>query len=173
MAPPIDRSEVDRLAVEHLPVTLRFALRLTGDPHIAEDVVQEALCLVLRRWRSYRGEASFGTWMLQIVINVDRDRRRRQRDVQPIPAGEVMSNVASPVQQAVANELHANVRAAIDRLPERQREVALLSLGEGFAARDVARLLQTTEGNVHACLHLARKRIAQAIGVDYARPNRT
>jgi RNA polymerase sigma-70 factor (ECF subfamily) len=173
MAPPIDRSTVDLLVVEHLPAALRFALRLTGDPHTAEDVLQEALCRVLRRWRSYRGEASFGTWMLQIVVNVDRDRRRRQRDVQPMPAAEVVSNTAPPVEQAAADELHANVRAAIDRLPERQREVALLSLGEGLPARDVARVLEITEANVHTCLHLARKRIAQSIGVDYARPKPT
>ena len=128
---------------------------------------------MLRRWRSYRGEASFGTWMLQIVVNVDRDRRRRQRDVLPMPADEVISNTAPPEEQAAADELHANVRAAIDRLPERQREVALLSLGEGLAAHDVARVLETTEANVHTCLHLARKRIAQAIGVDYARPDPT
>ena len=171
MARPIDRTAVDRLVVEHLPAALRFALRLTGDANVAEDVVQEALCLVLRRWRSYRGEASFGTWMLQIVLNVDRDRRRRQRDLRQLAAADdVISSTASPIEQATADELQANVRAAIDRLPERQREVALLSIGEGHAARDVARVLETTEANVNTCLHLARKRIAQAIGTDYARP---
>jgi RNA polymerase sigma-70 factor (ECF subfamily) len=173
MVPPIDRNAVDRLVVEHLPAALRFALRLTSDAHIAEDVVQEALCLVLRRWRSYRGEASFGTWMLQLVVNVDRDRRRRQRNVLPMPADEITSKTAPPPDQAAAHELHAKVCTVIDRLPERQREVALLSLGEGLAARDVARVLKTTEANVHTCLHLARKRIAQAIGVDYARPDPT
>ena len=66
MAWPIDRIAVDRRVVEHLPAALRFALRLTGDVHIAEDVVQVVLCLVLRCWRSYRGEASFSTWMLDI-----------------------------------------------------------------------------------------------------------
>lgn len=173
MARPTDRGAVDRLVVEHLPAALRFALRLTGDPHIAEDVVQEALCCVLRRWRSYRGDSSFGTWMLQIVVNVDRDRRRRQPKMVPMPAGGVISNAPPPVEQAAADELHANVRAAIDRLPERQREVALLSLGEGLAARDVARVLETTEANVHTCLHLARKRIAQSIGLEYPRPHPT
>ena len=74
-----DRRDVDRLVVEHLPAALRFALRLTRDEHAAEDVVQEALCRVLRQWRTYRGEASFKTWFLQIVVNVDRDRRRRFR----------------------------------------------------------------------------------------------
>ncbi len=169
MVGPIGRSDVDRLVVEHLPAALRFALRLTGDQHIAEDVVQDALCLVLRRWRSFRGEASFGTWMLKIVLNVDRDRRRRRRDTLPLPDDEIISSAAQPVEQAAADELHANVRAAIDRLPQRQREVALLSLGEGLAACDVADVLEITEGNVHTCLHLARKRIAGAIGINYTR----
>jgi len=169
MAPPIDRSTVDRLVVEHLPVALRFALRLVGDPHVAEDVVQEALCRVLRRWRSYRGEASFRTWLLQIVLNVDRDRRRGQRNTLPLPVGEMLSKTPLPMEHAAAEELHAKIHAAIDRLPTRQREVAMLSLGEGLPAREVAQILETTEANVHACLHLARKHIARAIGVDRAR----
>jgi RNA polymerase sigma-70 factor (ECF subfamily) len=172
MAQSIDRSTVDRLVVEHLPVALRFAIRLTGDTHIAEDVVQETLCLVLRRWRSFRGESSFRTWMLQIVVNVDRDRRRR-RTVLPMPEEEPESKAAMPAEEAAAGELQARVRDAIDRLPDRQREVALLSLGEGLPASDVASVLGTTEANVHTCLHLARKRIARAIGIDYARRNAT
>ncbi len=71
--------------------------------------------------------------------------------------------------EAAAGELQASIRAAIDRLPRRQREVAILSLGEGLTAGQVAEVLETTEANVHACLHLARRRIASAIGFDYAR----
>ena len=165
----MDRSTVDRLVVEHLPVALRFARRLTGDSHIAEEVVQEALYLVMRRWRSFRGEASFGSWLLRIVMNVDRDRRRKQRHVLPMPAEEVTSTAAQPVAQAEANELQARVQMAIRGLPDRQREVALLSLGEGLSACQVAEVLEITEANVHTCLHLARNRIAQTIGVDCAR----
>jgi RNA polymerase sigma factor (sigma-70 family) len=107
--------------------------------------------------------------MLQIVLNVDRDRRRRQRKVVPMPDAEMISKTPLPMELAVADELRANVLAAIDRLPERQREVALLSLGLGLPAREVAHALEISEANVYTCLHLARKRIAQSIGVDYAR----
>jgi len=167
MAGPIDRRAVDRLVVEHLPVALRFAQRLTGNPHVAEDIVQEALYRVLRGWRSYRGDAEFRTWMLQIVVNVDRDRRRSGRSVPPVPLDDMVANTSLPAADAAAKELQTTIRAAIDRLPERQREVALLSLGEGLAAHEVARVLETSEANVHTCLHLARKRIAQAIGLNY------
>ena len=170
MARHLDRKTVDALVIEHLPAALRFALRLSGDPHIAEDVVQEALCRVLREWRSYREEAAFGTWLLRIVLNVDRDRRRRHRDALPLPIDAVASSMASPVEKLVVEELHAEIRAAIDGLPQRQREVALLSLGEGLSADEVSRVLQTSKANVHTCLHLARKQIARAIGVDYAKP---
>ena len=173
MAKPIDRNAVDRLVVENLPQALRFARRLTGDSNTAEDVVQDALCLILKRWRSFRGESSFCTWMLQIVMNVDRDRRRRRRKVVPILSEDIASNQSQPADEAAADELHARIRDAIDNLPERQREVALLSLGEGLPAREVAGMLQTTEANVHTCLCLARKRIAQVVGIVASQRDRS
>jgi RNA polymerase sigma-70 factor (ECF subfamily) len=169
MSGPIDRHAVDGLVVAHLPAALRLARRLSGDPDAAEEIAQEALCRVLRSWQSFRGEASFGTWMMQIVVNAARDRGRRQRALAALPTDVYESGVAEPNEQVAAAELSRIIQATIDRLPERQREVALLSLGEGLSTSEVAYILQTTEANVHTCLHLARKRIAQAIGIDYAR----
>jgi RNA polymerase sigma-70 factor (ECF subfamily) len=167
MSGPLDRRCVDQLVVEHLPAALRLAQRLTHDANLAEEVVQEALCRVLGRWKSFRGESSFRTWMLQIVVNVYRDSRRRQRDSQDILPELCDSGAAEPNEQAVAAETGEMIRAAIDALSDRQREVALLSFGEGLDAREVATILGTTEGNVHTCVHLARKRIAKSLGVDF------
>ena len=55
---------------------------------------------------------------------------------------------------------------------ERQREVALLSWGEGLAAGEIAAALEITEANVYATLHAARKRLAKTLGVDYARSDK-
>ena len=105
MAGPIDRKTVDQLVLQHLPAALRLAQRLTGSTDAAEDLVQEALCRVLARWKSFRGEASFRTWMLQIVINADRDRRRRRRDYQYVPPDDFASAVAGPNETIEAREL--------------------------------------------------------------------
>ena len=169
MSGPIDRHTVDQLVVAHLPAALRLARRLANNPDTAEEIVQEALCRVLGRWKSFRGEASFSTWMMQIVVNVARDRGRRRHDSKELSPDIRDSSAVEANEQFAADELGEIIRAAIDGLPERQREVALLSLAEGLGASEVAYILQTTEANVHTCLHLARKRIAQAIGVDYAR----
>lgn len=168
MGRPIERRDVDQLVVEHLPTALRFAIRLARDEHAAEDIVQEALVRVLRQWRGYRGEASFRTWLLSIVVNVDRDRRRRLRIVEPIAEDELAAASPTPPELAAADELQTELLSAIDRLPERQREVALLTWGEGLAARDVATGLEITEASVYTNLHLARQRLAAAIGVDSA-----
>lgn len=165
--PMPDRSDIDRLVVEHLPVALRFAQRLTGRSDTAEELVQETLCRVLERWESYRGQAKFETWMLQIVVNVERDRRRRQRNVDELPPEQLTQHSPTVHQQMAADELHEQIRQEIARLPDRQREVAVLSLGEGYSAVETAEILGISVANVHTCLHLARKRIGAAIDMDY------
>src|SRR5262245_52777277 len=132
MGRPLDRRAVDQLVVEHLPAALRMAMRMAGDPHVAEDVVQEALCRALKEWRTFRGDASFRTWLLQIVVNVDRDRRRRLRIAEPLDQNEILARMASPPALTEAAELSATIRGAIDALPHRQREIALLAWGEGL-----------------------------------------
>jgi len=167
MTRPMNRQMVDQLVVEHLPAGLRFAQRLVGDPDTAEEVVQESLCRVLRQWKTYRGKAEFRTWMMQIVVNVVRDRRRRRRETGELPA-DILDSVASePGDQVVAAELSEKIRSVIDTLPDRQREVAVLRFGEELEANEIADILQITEANVHTCVHLVRKRIAKAIGATY------
>ncbi len=170
MSGPIDRHTVDQLVVEHLPAALRFAHRLTNDPDTAGEIVQEALCRVLKRWKTFRGEASFSTWLMQIVLNVDRDRRRRPDPFGP-PPDDIAARTVEPNDQVAAAELGEAIRIAISNLPDRQREVAVLSFGEGLSVSEVAYVLQTTEANVHTCIHLARRRIALAIGYDLSRRN--
>lgn len=170
MARPVDRQNIDRLVQDLLPETLRFATRLTGSPEAGEEVMQEALCRVLGKWQSYRGEATFRTWMFQIVLNV---ARQQHRDVRPV--GELdfepVGREPPPLANLEANELSGRIRAAIDQLPARQREVAILKFGEERTAKEIADILEITEANVHSCVNLVRRRIARAIGVDHVPSN--
>jgi RNA polymerase sigma-70 factor (ECF subfamily) len=163
---PLTRAELDRLVVEHLPALLRFAERLAGDANIAEELVQEALCRVLQRWKSFNGRSAFKTWLLQIVVNVDRDRRRRDRNSDRLTP-PVRSGSIDPSQQLAANELERQIWQAIRALPNRQQEIAVLTFGEKLSPAEVAELLETSPANVHTCLHLVRQRVATAIGMTY------
>jgi RNA polymerase sigma factor (sigma-70 family) len=106
--------------------------------------------------------------MLQIVVNVERDRRRRRRDFGPA-SNDITATAPTPVECASAEELNEIIQASIDGLPDRQREVACLVFGEGISAAETACVLGISEANVHTCVHLARKRIAKALGANYSR----
>ncbi len=64
---------LDRLVQMHLNDALQLAVRLSGGPDSAEEIVQEALLRVAKNWKTFRGEAAFRTWLFRIVINVFRD----------------------------------------------------------------------------------------------------
>ena len=154
---------LDRLVLDHLPAALRFATRLTGDAERGEELVQESLLRVVRRWASFRGEAEFRTWLFRIVINVFRDSLRRSTaGVAPIDehcAEVVDSATVSPPEAAMAAELEQRIAQEVSRLPPRQREVLVLIVFEGLPAREVADIVGISEGNVHSTLSGARSRL--------------
>lgn len=165
MSPPIERAQIDRLVVDQLPSALRFAQRLTGRTDLAEEIVQEALVKVLRHWPDYRGEASFATWLLGIVLNTYRDSRRGQRDMHPLPS-EVIDPCHSAECFRDASDLAERLRRAIDELPGRQREIALLCLVEQVPPCEAAMVLETTPANIHTTLHLIRKKLLPLVDIE-------
>ena len=96
-------ASLDQLVLEHLPSALRFATRLTGDPHAAEELVQEALVRVVRRFATFRGEATFRTWLFRIVINVFRDRLAATRSA----AVSLHEQPEEPIDKASAGPAEA------------------------------------------------------------------
>lgn len=165
----LSKQDVDQLVIEHLPAMLRFARRLTGDAHMAEDVVQQTLCRVFEKWPTCRGVETFRPWMMQMLVNIDRDRRRRWQPENELPSEEkpyeqLCDREPRPHERLVGEELNEIIRNVIDCLPDRQREVALLKYGEQeFDVATIAEVLDISTANVHSCLHLARKAIAESI----------
>jgi RNA polymerase sigma-70 factor, ECF subfamily len=156
---PIEAEDLDRLIREHLPAAVRFATRLTGQTETAEDIVQEALLHVARKYRSFRGESSFRTWLFRIIVNVFRDRPRRHKE-QPYEDSEVPDTTASRLS---AEELSHLIARHVSRLPPRQREVIVLTVYEELSIAETAKLLDMTEQNVHATLHIARRRLKEQL----------
>ena len=161
----MDKAALDRLVEEHLPAALRFALRLTGDLDAAEDLVQDALLRVAGKWSSFRGEATFRTWLFQIVVNVFRDRLRRPT-MQALVDDVGDPKDPGPPQAALDAELGEVVARKIASLPPRQREVLVLSFYEQMPAGDIATVVGISEGNVYSTLHQARARLKRELA-DY------
>jgi RNA polymerase sigma-70 factor (ECF subfamily) len=159
----VDRDTFGRLVLEHLPAAQRFAIRLCGNVDAAEEIVQEALLKTAKAWKSYRGEAAFKTWFFQIVVNAFRDHCRRVSKDQALPQQICDANGVSPTRAIEAEELGSAVAKMIRLLPERQREVLVLSAYEILDSANIAAVLNISEQNVRTNLHLARQRMKELL----------
>jgi RNA polymerase sigma-70 factor (ECF subfamily) len=154
------------LLEQYVPRVYRFALRLCGDPHAAEDLTQETL---LRAWRErgrLRDRTAASVWLFRIAVNVWRDalRRGKSRVARTELLPESCSEAVDRSDQTVADQ--DDVRralAGLDALPERQRNVLFLHACEGLSITEIADVLKTNPGAVKSNLSLARKRMRELL----------
>jgi RNA polymerase sigma-70 factor (ECF subfamily) len=156
------KAELERLVLEHMEDALRLATRLCGDPHQAEDLVQEALYRAARGWKSFRGESQFRTWLFRIVINAFRDSLRSLHAHVALPE-DLPDRMGNQATISEARELEGRVADSIAALPPRQKEVVILRIVEELPGAEVARILNTNEANVHATLFAARRSLKQQL----------
>lgn len=152
---------------EFAPKVYRLALRCGLDASEAEDGVQEVFIKVQRRIDTFRGEAAFSTWLYRVALNTLRDHRRSVlRLTRALPLHDEASEFLpgddpKPAERMESEDRKAAVRAAIDRLPSKFREVLILRELEGLAYRDIARILELPQGTIESRIFRGRERLAQ------------
>jgi RNA polymerase sigma-70 factor (ECF subfamily) len=166
-----DRAAFERLTVRALPQLLGTARRLLGPGLAAEEAVAEALFRALQRLDGFRGDAAFGTWVHRIVCRVAsdrfreraRERGRRERLRLRVEAGDPVAGAGvgrvarGPARRAGQAEDRARLRAAVDRLPPRQRLVVVLHVWEGLSLQEIGRVLAVRYATVKSHLSHARR----------------
>jgi RNA polymerase sigma-70 factor, ECF subfamily len=156
---------LQHLIRQHLPSAMRLAVRLVGNTHDAEDLVQEAMLRAAKGLKGYRGEASFATWFTRILVNVFRTfKKRRCHSSSDFDAAGTLPDRHPDAAQAMLNtELGSTVASEVSQLPERQREVLVLIFYEGYTAAEVAEILAINVQNVYSNLNAARNTLKQRL----------
>lgn len=140
-----DPDAARRLTLRLAPRALGYATRLLTDRAEAEDVTQEAMMRLWRvapDWRT--GEAQISTWLYRVVTNLCTDVRRarvRRPGVGLDDAPEVASGAGSVEASLIQADRMAALQAALDKLPERQRQAVVLRHIEGFANPEIAGIM--------------------------------
>ncbi|HET9985951.1 MAG TPA: sigma-70 family RNA polymerase sigma factor [Longimicrobiales bacterium] len=136
------------------PALWRYALRLTGSPWDAEDLVQETLLRAFGRLANFwQPIEDVRAYLFRIASNAWIDGLRRSGAA--VDSLETVAEVAAPRGPDPA-EVAEVVEELIRALPPRQRAIVLLTGAFDFTAREVAAMLGCTEGAVKAALHRAR-----------------
>ena len=155
-----DQAAFARLIDRESPRLLRFARSLLGNLEEAEDVVQETLVSFWENAATWRPEALIGTWLHTVCYNRSIDRLRRRRNfVDASVLDEVADEGALPGHGLVEQETVRSVRAAIDRLPHRQRSAVLLFHFQDLPQRDAAEALGVSESAFELLLARARRQM--------------
>lgn len=146
------------LVQRHSAMTYRVALRLCGNHHDAQDIAQEALIAAWQNLDRFRDDASFSTWLYQIVtrrtINkINRGRRDHSLDL----LGDVPGHGIEPAAQAERNFAVDAVTDALAGLPFAQRAVVVLHHFEGLSYAQVAVVTGSTVPSVRSHLFRARR----------------
>lgn len=145
-----------------------FAYRLTGNYDDANDVAQDAFLRVFNAIGSFRGDASFSTWLFRITTNVFLDERKRAKAHPHASLDEYLeldeSSVArqiedpSPSPEAILEEGERAqiLQKAIGGLPEYQRAMVTLYHGQQKSYEEIAEIMDLPIGTVKSRLNRAR-----------------
>lgn len=140
-----DRGAARALTLRLVPRMLGYATRLLGDRTEAEDIAQDAMVRLWRiapDWR--QGEAKVTTWLFRVVTNLCADRRRmrqRRRLSALDDAPDVEDGAPGAVAALIEADRMAALTAALDELPDRQREAVVLRHIEGLTNPEIAAVM--------------------------------
>jgi RNA polymerase sigma factor (sigma-70 family) len=142
----------------------RFCLRMTGDRHASEDLVQDAFMRALRYRKSFRTDSAFAPWIFRIARNacVDHLRRTAAHATGETSVEETPGQAPAAEERAAADERADLVRRALLKLPVQGREVLVLSRYEFKTYEEIARTLGCSVGAVKVRAHRAMKQLREA-----------
>lgn len=166
-----DHSSYGELVRRHQSVAFRVAMVITRSAADSQDVTQEAFVKAWKALDRFDPERPFRPWLLSIVANEARNRRRgaARRFVHELRAGKQAVAVAAGVPSAEAVAVRdiegAGVLDAVDRLPDKHRQVIYLRYLMELDERETAAALGIAPGTVKSRASRARVQLAELLRV--------
>ena len=164
--------------MEHMPSLYTAALRMTRNPADAEDLVQETYLKAYRSFDSFQEGTNLKAWLYKILtntfINSYRARRRRPEqteldDVEDLYLYRRLGGLEAVAAGRSAEEevmdlfTDAEVKDALESLPEQFRMAVLLADVEGFSYKEIADIMDVPIGTVMSRIHRGRRALQKAL----------
>jgi RNA polymerase sigma-70 factor (ECF subfamily) len=175
-----DREAFCRLAQGYERRLFQLALHYCRNAHDAEDLSQEVWLKAYRSISSFRGDASFYTWLRRIAINTFLNDRRDAKTTSvaqavrtktatlPLDeAGDLFDEKARNVEEALQQrQLVEQITAALAELTSQQRLIFLLKHREEMTVEEIAAECGVSNGTVKKSLFRAVQKIRERLGID-------
>jgi RNA polymerase sigma-70 factor (ECF subfamily) len=147
-----DPSAFDTLVERHRRNVYHVCYRFVGNHEDASDLTQDVFLRAFRALRRFKGQSAFGTWLYRIAVNVSLNRVSvKMPQSEPIEARQhVDTRSDAPGDRILRDERAARVRAAIAKLPRKQRASLILRMYHDMSHQEIADTLGSTVGAVKA-----------------------
>jgi len=164
--------------MEHMPSLYTAALRMTRNPADAEDLVQETYLKAYRAFNSFTEGTNLKAWLYRILTNTyinnyrAKKRRPEESDIDDLEnfylyrrlgGLEGASAGRSAEDEVLDHFTEAEVKEAIEALPEQFRMAVLLGDVEGFSYKEIAEILDIPIGTVMSRLHRGRRALQKRL----------
>jgi RNA polymerase sigma-70 factor, ECF subfamily len=170
-----DRAAFECLVMACQSRILRWLTRLTQDRAVAEELLQESLFKAFVSLSSFRGDASFATWLARIAHNTFlawNKLNRRRPDQESLDDDTLGSNdesvdwpsfSESPETLLWQQELSDSLGHAMTELPEVLRQALTLREQEGLSYEEIAQIQEVPVGTVRSRIHRARESLTHTL----------
>ncbi len=159
-----DHAAARALLARHLPRILNLSRRMLGGQSEAEDVAQEVFLRVwthAARWKP--GAAKFETWLHRVAINLCYDQLRKKRTTNIDAIAEPADPAPNPAATLFQVQLGAAVDAALNELPERQKEAIVLCHHQGLSNIDAADVMGVSVEALESLLSRGRRALKERL----------
>lgn len=149
-----NKSALNMLLTESLPVLKGYIIKMTGDINLSQDIVQDTMLKAVLNINKFEPKARFTTWLIKISTNVYRDYLRKNKQNELID--ETMEDKSPDTEEkAIADYEYKEIVNIINKLPPDKRSVFILKHYYGYKYEEIAQILDCPTGTVRSRLHYA------------------
>jgi len=158
-----DQKAFEQIVRQYKPMMARMVVGMLGNQNDADDVGQEAFIRFYRSVDQYKGDASLGTYLTRIAINLSLNALKKRKSRQWVSLEEKHDQMQVTADPARRGDDEALVKQALEKLNPKYRAVVVLRLMQGYSTKETAKILKLPLGTVLSRLSRAQEKLKPII----------
>jgi RNA polymerase sigma-70 factor (ECF subfamily) len=135
----------------------------------ADDVLQNVFLKIFKGVKNFKGESKLSTWMFRIAYNESITFLKRKEKSLQLSSQELQDQLIEQLQADIyftSDDIELALKKALSHLPSRQREVFNFRYYDSLKFKEIAAILDLSEGAVKSTYHIAAKKVAQFLKLN-------
>jgi RNA polymerase sigma-70 factor (ECF subfamily) len=160
-----DTSALSSLLREHYTFLFKYLIKVTMDPLLAEDLVQDTMVRCMEKINTYNGSSSFSSWLITIATRIFIDRKRRwKREAEWKQQEQGVRSIRWRFESR--GEEWSEVLDSLSRLPSAQRVAVLLKHYYGYSYEEIGVIMQIPSGTVKSRVSSGLNQLRKELNED-------